>query len=40
MVDEKLGLQSHLGYDPVHPNQEGYKVMEPQVLKALDQVLK
>ena len=40
MVDEKLGLQSHLGYDPVHPNQEGYKVMEPLVLKALDQVLK
>jgi lysophospholipase L1-like esterase len=40
MVDEQLGLQSHLGYDPVHPNQEGYKVMEPLVLKALDQVLK
>ena len=40
MVDEKLGLKSHLGYDPVHPNKEGYKVMEPLVLEALDKVLK
>ena len=40
MVDEKLGLKSHLGYDPVHPNVAGYQVMEPILLKALNQLLK
>ena len=28
MVDQKGGLKAHLGYDTVHPNSEGYTVME------------
>lgn len=40
MVDEKHGLKSDLGYDPVHPNVAGYQVMEPILLKALNQLLK
>ena len=40
MVDEKHGLKSDLGYDPVHPNVAGYQVMEPILLKALSQLLK
>ena len=28
MVDQKGGLKTHLGYDTVHPNSEGYTVME------------
>lgn len=31
MADEKLGLKTELTYDGVHPNTEGYKVMEPLV---------
>ena len=40
MVDEKHGLKSDFGYDPVHPNVAGYQVMEPILLKALNQLLK
>ena len=40
MVDEKHGLKSDLGYDSVHPNVAGYQVMEPILLKALNQLLK
>lgn len=40
MVDEKHGLKSDLGYDPVHPNVAGYQVMEPILLNALNQLLK
>ena len=40
MVDEKHGLKSDLGYDTVHPNVAGYQVMEPILLKALNQLLK
>lgn len=40
MVDEKHGLKSDLGYDPVHPNVAGYQVMEPILLKALNKLLK
>ena len=37
MVDEKGGLQKQLGYDPVHPNKEGYKIMERVYLETLNQ---
>ena len=40
MVDEKHGLKSDLGYDPVHPKVAGYQVMEPILLKAINQLLK
>jgi lysophospholipase L1-like esterase len=39
MVDDQQGLKSEWGYDPVHPNEEGYKVMEPIVMKTLHQLL-
>jgi lysophospholipase L1-like esterase len=35
MVDEEMGLKKELTYDGVHPNLEGYKVMEPMVEKAI-----
>ena len=37
MVDEKGGLQKQLGYDPVHPNKEGYKIMERVYLETLNE---
>lgn len=40
MVDDKKGLKPEWGYDPVHPNEEGYKVMEPIVMNILNQLLK
>ena len=40
MVDDKKGLKPEWGYDPVHPNEEGYKVMEPIVMNTLNQLLK
>ncbi len=39
MVDEKLGLQASYANDPVHPNAEGYKIMESRVEKAIADVL-
>jgi lysophospholipase L1-like esterase len=39
MVDDKKGLKSIYANDPVHPNQEGYKVMEILVGKAIAQTL-
>ena len=35
MVDERNGLKSNLTFDGVHPNAEGYAVMEPLVEKAI-----
>lgn len=35
MVDAQKGLRSDWGYDPVHPNEAGYTVMEPLLLSAL-----
>ena len=35
MVDDKKGLQKIYGEDGVHPNAEGYKIMETLLLKAL-----
>jgi lysophospholipase L1-like esterase len=39
MVDDQQGLKSEWGYDPVHPNEEGYKIMEPIVMKTLNKLL-
>lgn len=40
MVDEAtLGLRDGLGYDPVHPNEAGYQVMEPLVEAGIRQAL-
>lgn len=35
MVDDKKGLPKSLSGDGVHPNEEGYLIMEPLVLKAI-----
>ena len=35
MVDAQKGLRSDWGYDPVHPNEAGYAVMEPLLLSVL-----
>ena len=40
MVDEAKGLKAELGDDGVHPNLEGYKIMEPILEKTLAKVLK
>lgn len=40
MADEKNGLKANLGDDGVHPNLEGYKIMEPLVQKAIGEALK
>jgi lysophospholipase L1-like esterase len=39
MVDENNGMQKELTYDGVHPNEAGYKVMEPLVEEAIKQAL-
>ncbi len=39
MTDGKNGLIESYGYDGVHPNEDGYKVMSEMVEKALDQLL-
>ncbi|MBC7400770.1 MAG: SGNH/GDSL hydrolase family protein [Mucilaginibacter sp.] len=40
MVDENRGLPTTLSKDGVHPNLEGYKIMEPLAEKAIAQALK
>lgn len=40
MKDERNGLKKELGYDGVHPNLEGYKVMAPLAEKAIAEALK
>jgi lysophospholipase L1-like esterase len=40
MADERNGLKKELGYDGVHPNFEGYKVMAPLAEKAIAEALK
>jgi len=40
MVDERKGLKDAYTYDGVHPNVEGYKVMEPIVEQAIKKALK
>lgn len=39
MADEKNGLKKEYSEDGVHPNLEGYKIMDPIVEKAIQQVL-
>jgi len=39
MVDERHGLKAALTYDGVHPNPEGYQIMEPLVQKAIQKAL-
>ncbi|MCW5910773.1 MAG: alpha/beta hydrolase fold domain-containing protein [Cyclobacteriaceae bacterium] len=40
MKDERNGLKNELGYDGVHPNEAGYKVMGPLAEKAIAEALK
>lgn len=40
MVDDQKGLQKNYGDDGVHPNLEGYKVMETILSKSLEQLFK
>jgi lysophospholipase L1-like esterase len=40
MVDENRGLPKTLSKDGVHPNLDGYKIMEPLAQKAITQALK
>lgn len=40
LVDERGGLPVNIAADGVHPNIEGYKIMEPIVLKTLKKILK
>jgi lysophospholipase L1-like esterase len=39
MADEKHALNAELTYDGVHPNQAGYKVMEPLLESAIQKAL-
>jgi lysophospholipase L1-like esterase len=39
MADEQKGLRKDFTYDGVHPNETGYKVMEPLAEKAISQAL-
>ena len=39
MVDERMGLIKEYGNDEVHPNLEGYKVMESIIQKSINKVL-
>lgn len=39
MKDNRNGLKSELGYDGVHPNLEGYKIMGPLAEQAIQAVL-
>lgn len=39
MADERNGLKKEYSEDGVHPNLEGYKIMDPIVEKAIQQVL-
>ena len=40
MVDESLGMKKMFSGDGVHPNIQGYEMMEPQVLHAIEEALK
>ena len=40
MDDGKFGLKAELGEDGVHPNADGYAIMEPILDRALEGVLK
>jgi alpha-L-fucosidase len=40
MADEKKGLKAEYSKDGVHPNLEGYKVMDDLVEKAISKALR
>jgi acetyl esterase/lipase/lysophospholipase L1-like esterase len=40
MADERRGLPSNLSKDGVHPNLEGYKIMEPLAEKAIEEAIR
>ena len=40
MVDAQKGLPANLSKDGVHPTLEGYKIMEPLVVKGIEKALK
>lgn len=40
MCDENNALKSNIGTDGVHPNEEGYKIMEATAKKVIDKVIK
>ncbi len=40
MCDENNALKNNLGTDGVHPNEEGYKIMEATAKKVIDKVIK
>jgi acetyl esterase/lipase/lysophospholipase L1-like esterase len=40
MVDSEKGLPANLSGDGVHPTLAGYKIMEPMVVKAIDEALR
>jgi acetyl esterase/lipase/lysophospholipase L1-like esterase len=40
MADNRRGLPENLSKDGVHPNLEGYKIMEPLAEKAIDEALR
>lgn len=40
MVDSRKGLPSNLSKDGVHPTLEGYRIMEPLVVKGIEKALK
>jgi acetyl esterase/lipase/lysophospholipase L1-like esterase len=40
VVDERKGLKKELGYDGVHPNLAGYRVMGPLAERAIEMALK
>lgn len=40
MADSRRGLPANLSKDGVHPNLEGYKIMEPLAEKAIDAAMK
>ncbi len=40
MVDEHMGMKESYSDDRVHPNEQGYEVMEPLIKKAIENLLK
>jgi len=40
MVDDNKALKKKYGRDTVHPNMDGYSVMEPMVVKAIEKAIK
>ena len=39
MVSESYGLRNELGFDGIHPNAEGYSIMEPLLENVLSKVV-